>query len=121
MSMAPENHARVQAARAAWARLPVTGWGVFALMLPVAAYLHVTLTALLAHGAELPLAVSLLAHGRLTYVLLPALAPALAYAGVRLRERIALDPRRLTWLLHSLLLAYVLLAVLITWIVSFFK
>lgn len=124
MRMTPEINSRAQAAReigAVWARLPAAGWKVFAFMLPVAVYLHFTLSALLAHGVELPMAVSLIAHGRLTYLMLPVLAPAIAYAAPRLRENVALDPRRLIWLLHSLLLAYALLAVLITWLVSFFN
>jgi hypothetical protein len=121
MNLHSENNswAKAREISAVWARLPATGWKVFAFMLPVAVYLHFTLSALLAHG-ELPMLVSLIAHGRLAYVLLPALAPALAYAAPRLRESVALDPRRLIWLLHSLLLAYALLAVLITWLVSFF-
>jgi len=123
MNMQPENNswAKAREISAVWARLPATGWKVFAFMLPVAVYLHFTLASLLAHSAELPMLVSLIAHGRLTYLLLPVLAPALAYMAPRLRENVALDPRRLIWLLHSLLLAYALLAVLITWLVSFFN
>jgi hypothetical protein len=105
VSVTPQINPRARAAReagAAWTRLPATGWKVCAFMTPVAVYLHFMLSALLSQGADLPIAVSLIAHGRLTYLLLPALAPALAYAGLRLRENVALDPRRLIWLLYSL-------------------
>jgi hypothetical protein len=109
-----------EASRQAWGEAAATGWKVFWLMALVAGFLFLTLSGVIERGMELALPMALVVHGRFTYLLLPLLAPALTIAGFRYRRHVPVDPRRLVWLLQSMLFAFAVLAVLITWLVESF-
>jgi hypothetical protein len=109
-----------EASRQAWGEVAATGWKVFWLMALVAGFLFLTLSGVIERGGELSLPMALVVHGRFTYLLLPLLAPALTIAGFRYRRHVPVEPRRLVWLLQSMLFAFAALAVLITWLVESF-